>query len=126
MTDDEILAAADAIHERRRQERAARANEVESRAESLARKGPSSLHPGFSDDELLYAAKNRCDCGAGLAYPRDCGMHWRWECSAILRGEAPAGTSHSGPFPFIFYDIKGEGVYNGTTRPVTTIAPEDC
>ena len=120
MTDDEILKRADAIRATRTEQFLAEAAAVEARVSSLATKGVTSEHPGFTEAELCFAAYDRCACGAGLAYPNKSGMHGRWDCSAILKGEAAHGTTHSGPYPFAFYSIKSEGqpsANGATTRP---------
>jgi hypothetical protein len=36
---------------------------------------------------LVFSAKDRCECGAGLAYDRRAGQPI-WDCSAILLGDA--------------------------------------
>lgn len=78
----------------------------------------AGTHGFFTPDELTYAARDRCSCGAGLAYPDDSGMHGRWLCSAILTGQAAPGTTHTPPLPFQFYDLKSENsAGHGTTRP---------
>lgn len=74
----------------------------------------------FLPDELIYAATNRCLCGAGLAYPKNTSPRGSWYCSSILIGTAERGTSHDSGFPFAFYEIKSENQpsANGlTTRP---------
>jgi hypothetical protein len=92
----------------------------------------------FTDDKLIYAAHSRCDCGAGLAYPKDPTVRqikewmadspflmWdHWDCSDILTGRAiPKGQEgakvHSGKLPFTFYEIKSENqpsAHGATTR----------
>lgn len=74
----------------------------------------------FSDDELIYAATARCQCGAGLAYsPQDENPDLpykgpsAWDCSDILTGRAAkVGESghvqHDDIAPFAFYEIKSE------------------
>ena len=74
-------------------------------------------NPIFTDEELRYSATARCLCGHGLAYPKECGPNHYWDCSAILKGIADKGVKHEGQLPFIFYDIKSESDYRGTTRP---------
>lgn len=72
---------------------------------------------------LVYAATNRCPCGAGLAY--EPGGEREWDCSAILLGEAipsgePGAVQHTARLPFAFYEIKGENqpsAEGATTRP---------
>lgn len=73
----------------------------------------------FKDEDLIYSAGAVCDkCGAGLAYPKNCGVHHQWTCSAVLKG---IGTDKGhGAFPFAFYDIKSEEqpiAQGHTTRP---------
>jgi hypothetical protein len=81
----------------------------------------------FTDNQLRYAARARCKCGAGLAYPKDPTVrqvkdwmpdspfnYWdHWDCSDILTGRAiPKGQEgakeHSGQLQFAFYEIKSE------------------
>ncbi len=73
----------------------------------------------FSDSDLIYSAGARCDkCGAGLAYPKDCGPWHQWTCSNVLKG---IGTDNGhGAYPFSFYEIKSENqpsAQGNTTRP---------
>lgn len=71
----------------------------------------------FSDDELIYSARARCnECRAGMAYPKACGIWHRWDCSACLKGSEKG----HGSFPFNIYDIKSEdqpSAEGRTTRP---------
>lgn len=74
----------------------------------------------FTEDELVFAAFSRCDCGAGLAYPSKIGPLGSWVCSDILLG-APdiIKKHHTSELPFAFYDIKSENqpsVHGATTR----------
>ena len=79
----------------------------------------------FILDELIFAATNRCACGAGLAYPKNIGRFGSWTCSDILLGRAiqkgkPGCKEHSQDYPFTFYEIKSENqpsAYSRTTRP---------
>jgi hypothetical protein len=87
----------------------------------------------WRDDELRYAARARCQCGAGLAYaPADPGSPdsvfkgpSAWDCSDILTGRAvpsgqPGAKMHDGPAPFAFYEIRSEDQPSAdgeTTRP---------
>jgi hypothetical protein len=64
--------------------------------------------PAFSYAELVFAAHNRCPCGAGLAYPKDCGPMHHWDCSAILAGTADPTKQHTAQLPFSMYEIKSE------------------
>jgi hypothetical protein len=75
-------------------------------------------NPVFSEDELFYSATSLCPCGHGLAYPKGCGPHHYWDCSAILKGIADPAVEHTGRLPFAFYSVKGESERNGTTRGV--------
>ena len=96
-----------------------KADDVEERI-SLAEQG----HGNFQLDELRFAAFVRCECGAGLCYPKESSPRGAWYCSDILRGLAVTGKEsklHSGAMPFSFYSIKSEDQpsANGeTTRPV--------
>lgn len=78
----------------------------------------------MSTKTLIYAATNRCPCGAGLAYEK--GSDDRaWDCSAILLGSAiesgqPGAVEHTAKLPFVFYEIKSEKQPSAggmTTRP---------
>lgn len=67
----------------------------------------------YRDSDLIYAAFNRCKCGAGLAYPRGCGGWHYWACSDLLTGRAAAtdpndAWAHSPRLPFVAYEIKSE------------------
>ena len=73
-------------------------------------------NPIFTDDELRYSATERCPCGHGLAYPKECGVNHYWDCSAILKGIADTEVTHTDRLPFAFCSIKGESALNGTTR----------
>lgn len=81
----------------------------------------------FTSEELKYAAHSRCHCGAGLAYPKDMGIHGWWDCSAILTGTADDTVKHEARLPFAFYEIKSEdqpSANGATTRPQPTeVAP---
>jgi hypothetical protein len=63
----------------------------------------------FTADELRFAARTRCQCGYGLAYPlaTPYGPGGAWRCSAQLRGIADRGE-HDGPFPFAVYEIDSD------------------
>lgn len=72
----------------------------------------------YAEEELIYAARARCRCGAGLAYPNDGNVRGSWACSAVLKGAEQAG--HDEPLPFVFYEIKSEFSSiesDATTRP---------
>jgi hypothetical protein len=74
----------------------------------------------FDLAELVYAADNRCLCGAGMAYPTTIGPWGSWICSAILLGQAQHGTTHTRPMPFSMYEVKSENqpsANDATTRP---------
>lgn len=120
--EDAVLEQARQITERRNAAYAAEAKAVEARVQSLARQGVTAEHPPFTGADLTYAATTRCRCGAGYAYPNGSGGHGRWDCSAILKGEAAHGSEHDGALPFAFYSIKGErqpSAGGATTRPET-------
>lgn len=74
----------------------------------------------FTEDELIYAAHARCDhCDAGLAYPKDCGVHHEWSCSKVLTEKVDDRDMHPN-YPFAFYEIKSENqpsAHGSTTRP---------
>lgn len=75
----------------------------------------------FKLDELRFAAKDRCACGAGMAYPKDyMNPKGDWYCSAILRGVADREKRHTAPLSFLYYEIKSEdqpSAEGATTRP---------
>ena len=74
----------------------------------------------FQPDELIFAAYNRCPCGAGMAYPKSIGVHGAWDCSAILMGNADQAVKHTDVLPFTFWEIKSEdqpSARGATTRP---------
>lgn len=83
------------------------------------------MKDAFTLDELRFAARNRCDCGAGLAYPKKIGVWGSWDCSDILLGRAipkdqEGSKTHVSPLPFQFYEIKSEDQPSAnveTTRP---------
>ncbi len=121
MTDEEILAQAEEIKARRSAERQAVTKACEWRIQELLR----GAGKPFTDDELRYAAYDRCVCGAGMAYPLNTGMRGAWDCSTILKGKAlqasdPASVKHTGRKPFMVWKVKGEGqssAQGATTRP---------
>lgn len=104
------------LQQRQRELREQQSNEVEKRIKlSHAGKGDFKLN------ELRFAAFDRCSCGAGMAYPVNISPSGSWDCSAILRGLAEAGSTHSSSMPFAFWEVKSEDQpsANGhTTRPV--------
>jgi hypothetical protein len=74
----------------------------------------------FEEPELIYAAFARCDCGAGYAYPKECGFGGYWECSEILKRTHNKEAKHSPQLPFSFYEVKSEdqpSARGATTRP---------
>jgi len=120
MTDDEILKRAEEIKEARSRVMQSEAEAVQARAKMLGKRGPTEQYPGFTEEELRYSAAARCKCGAGYAYPKKCGGGGQWDCSALLKGEAAHGSSHSASLPFMFYEVKSEeqpSAYGTTTRP---------
>lgn len=78
----------------------------------------------YQDRELVYAAYARCQCGAGLAYPRGIGIRGSWDCSDILTGRAiqsghEGSVMHDDRYPFTFWEITSEqqpSVNGATTR----------
>jgi len=78
-------------------------------------------NPVFTPDELVYSAAARCNgCGAGLAYPKDCGPGHYWDCADVLTGKIKNPGKEHQQFPFMYYSIKSENQpsANGqTTRP---------
>ena len=72
---------------------------------------------------LVFSAKERCECGAGLAYVRRAGQPI-WDCSAILLGDALFVAGERGVAnhrtPCGFYEIVSERsrtADGATTRP---------
>jgi len=119
-----------------KQELRAKADALEAEAKAL-REEASKLHAA----ELLatpllkrmvFAAYDRCPCGAGLAYDPSAtrgGSVFKgplagyWDCSAIILGTADQSVKHTAQFPFAFYEVKSEGqpsVNGATTRPKPT------
>lgn len=95
---------------------AAEGREVEAKVKRCRR-----MEDKFNEDELVYAAVARCQCGAGYAYPEKIGVRGEWTCSAILTGKAELGSTHDGHLPFAFYELKSEGqpsANGATTRPI--------
>ena len=80
-------------------------------------------------DRLVYAAYDRCPCGAGLAYdpchedtasPFVGPLSGYWDCSEILLDTARTDVKHTDRLPFAFYEVKSEGHPSAdfaTTRP---------
>jgi hypothetical protein len=71
---------------------------------------------------LVYAAKARCDCGAGFAYDRRARDHV-WDCSAILLGDALLAGERSALIhstPCAYFELVSErqpAAHGATTRP---------
>ena len=72
---------------------------------------------------LVFSAKERCECGAGLAYDRRAATPI-WDCSAILLGDALLVAGERGVVghrtPCSFYEIVSErnrAADGLTTRP---------
>ena len=63
----------------------------------------------FKAHELLFSAYSRCQCGAGLAYPKNImdPLHY-WQCADMLMGEAIIPEGHSSMLPFTMYEILSE------------------
>ena len=73
----------------------------------------------FTDVDLIYSARARCNCGAGLAYPKDCNIRHQWTCGDVLTHRVSTNKGHD-VFPFMAYDIKSEqqpSAQGATTRP---------
>jgi hypothetical protein len=75
----------------------------------------------FSDRDLIYSARHRCSCGAGMAYVPQ--VTWAWDCADVQAGRAvPAGVPgaqvHMDPIPLVFAGrrIPSESP-SETTRP---------
>lgn len=118
----------------------AKADQLEAQAKTLreevyqARKQDLRAKPLL--ERLIFAAYDRCACGAGMAYdPTSDGDATspfkgpsKWECSDILRfatldaehqAKVKAHT-HTSPLPFAFYEVKSENqpsASGATTRP---------
>jgi hypothetical protein len=118
MTKTELLAKAEELEKQLKEVRKqiSEANDAELRAQPLA-------------DRMIYAAYNRCPCGAGLAYDplfedEDSvfkgPLSGHWDCSAIMLGAADKAKQHTDKLPFSFYKIKSEkqpSANGATTRP---------
>jgi hypothetical protein len=72
---------------------------------------------------LVFSAKERCECGAGLAYDRRAGQPI-WDCSAILLGDALLIAGERGTVehrtPCGYYEIVSErnpAAAGSSTRP---------
>lgn len=75
----------------------------------------------FAPADLVYSAGARCRCGAGLAYPKNCGGFHHWSCGDVLTGHVRDSHEHD-EFPFNMYEIKSEqqaSAHGQTTRPQT-------
>ena len=80
---------------------------------------PEIAERRYTDSELIYAARIRCLCGAGMAFAPETGPKGHWECSAVLKGKAGAGR-HGARFPLAFDKIRSEqqpSASGATTRP---------
>lgn len=76
---------------------------------------------GLTPADLRYAATTRCQCGAGMAYPKNMSnpIQGAWTCSAVLLQEG-SQDQHDDPLPFAFYEVKSEDQPSAggrTTRP---------
>jgi hypothetical protein len=72
---------------------------------------------------LVFSAKERCECGAGLAYNKRA-SHPVWDCSAILLGDALLEAGERGVsnhrMPCSYYEVISErnrAAGGETTRP---------
>lgn len=78
----------------------------------------------FTDDELLYAAEARCQCGAGLAHPYACtGLTGAWWCSELLKTTRQPAAGHDTPLPFAGSGIVSEAQVHATGGQVVTTRP---
>lgn len=87
----------------------------------------------LEESELRYAATVRCACGAGLAYFKGelATKPWtklQWDCADVLTGRAipkgqPGSKIHSGPFPFVFFEIKSEDQPSANGRTTRSEVP---
>jgi hypothetical protein len=77
---------------------------------------------------LVFAARDRCNCGAGMAYdpvgpgvgPFVSPLNGYWQCSAQILGTADESIAHTPNLPFAFYEILSENqpsANGATTRP---------
>ncbi len=71
------------------------------------------LKDKFNEDELIFSAEARCQCGAGLAYAKTTSPRGSWYCSDMLLGNALPKSdvnskTHDASFPFAFYNIKSD------------------
>ena len=85
----------------------------------------------FDEQDLVYAATQRCPCGYGLAHPKDCDVRHAWNCAGVLLGMVPlslrTGISHRVGLSFMFYDVKSEGqpsARGATTRGTIKPSPD--
>lgn len=91
----------------------------------LVVEGKLKTGAALTDDELIYAAYDRCECGEGMAYPKNCPLNHYWDCAGILTHRAalkgqPGARRHSARMPFTFYEVKSENqpsAAGATTRP---------
>lgn len=97
------------------------------------------------NDRMIYAAYDRCECGAGMAYDpaakgdptsplvMEASGPSKWECSDILRFStytadqklAVKAATHTSPLPFAFYEVKSENqpsANGATTRERIAVA----
>lgn len=80
-------------------------------------------------ERIIYAAYDRCPCGAGMAYDpvaTDPASVFKgplagyWDCSAIILGTEDKSVKHTAQLPFSFYELKSEqqpSANGATTRP---------
>lgn len=84
-------------------------------------------NPIFSIDELRFAARSRCQCGLGMAYPTDCGPNHHWSCSGILMETGDKDVLHTNDLPFMFHSIVSDNsprAQGHSTRPVEGVEKE--
>jgi len=117
ITDEGILEKAKEIEKKRLEESKEKTKNIEDRLKTAWTNGNIKV---FKMDELRFAAYKRCQCGAGLAYPKGGPVFGSWDCSAILLGNADLTMKHSS-YSFSMYKIKSESqpsANGATTRPM--------
>lgn len=75
---------------------------------------------------LIFAAHQRCLCGAGMAYRAGAGTNGSWWCSSVLLGAAQS-PRHTAPLPFAEHDVLSEvqpSANGATTRPPIPPPPD--
>lgn len=110
MTPEELQQQADKLEAELKPIKAA-LNEIHSREAAAVETKIETCYQAldsFEENELRYSREAKCKCGSGIAYPLKIGMNGAWHCAAILTGTADAKVEHTGPLPFMYYEIKSE------------------